>query len=68
MSNQITDELKPCPFCGGRAILTKTDYKDYYILCALDNFCNVRPSTSLSRSKKTVIKAWNTRSLEGGRP
>ena len=50
-------ELKRCPFCGGEAELKRG-------LTNLDNFvecvaCGCR--TKLHNTKKSAIKAWNTR-------
>lgn len=53
-------ELKPCPFCGGKAILTSetTNYfsERYFVLC---NDCHNR--TKGCQFRRTAIEAWNRR-------
>ena len=56
-------ELKPCPFCGGQAILigrelyfSQTNKKSYHIECSK---CLVR--TVEVMGKESVVKAWNWR-------
>lgn len=49
-------DLKPCPFCSGKAILAQiSESDDYYVVCedcaAYTDF----------RSKEKAINAWNTR-------
>ena len=47
------EELKACPFCGGRAILGM-----FTIWC--EN-CAVETQQNTDKTKKEIIKAWNTR-------
>lgn len=50
------DELKPCPFCGGREITIKGG--KYLRWCKCEG-CNAK---SEARAKKReAIEAWNTR-------
>ena len=55
-----TDELKPCPFCGGDAEIY--DFKDgrYFVGCSNTN-CDVYPYTSIHYDKEDAIAAWNRR-------
>lgn len=47
-------ELKPCPFCGGKAELS--NYTHYWIGC---KDCWVE--TKCYKSKEEAIEAWNRR-------
>lgn len=56
-------ELKPCPFCGGKAKITDTNTEDkqhfYYIQCTK---CGAAACFgNESETKKDAIKAWNRR-------
>lgn len=34
MSEELNDELKPCPFCSGKAVLVRINERDeYYVVC-----------------------------------
>lgn len=60
----MTDKLKPCPFCGGKAAL-KTMGNGYYVDCALEKeFCAVIPSTWSYQTAEDAIEAWNARAGE----
>ena len=53
----MTDKLKPCPFCGGKAIFTSDFSESYnYVMCK-DCYCR----TQVFATKTTPIKIWNTR-------
>ena len=59
-------ELKPCPFCGGEAIVIKTDLGDgcaefYHAVC-LD--CSVEMKQYECMTRKEAIEAWNRRASE----
>lgn len=56
----MTEELKPCPFCGGKA-LCDTDIKGFWFVACPDDYCNMRVSTYHYGSKQEAIVAWNTR-------
>lgn len=56
------NELKPCPFCGGRAI-SKVDHNyaserfTYFVTCAI---CGIETKRDY-RTKYHAIEAWNMR-------
>ena len=56
-------ELKPCPFCGGKAkIIEVADYSStggsyWNVLCKLLNCC-----AQYGETKRQAISAWNKRS------
>ena len=55
-------ELKPCPFCGGEAVIRVLFGKEY--ICPIhERWCVIKPDTWLQSSLpiKKQIKAWNTR-------
>lgn len=60
-------ELKPCPFCGGKALRFKRDKayygESYFIGCKNAN-CNVRPHTDSYDRQCDATKAWNRRANE----
>jgi Lar family restriction alleviation protein len=60
----MATELKPCPFCGGKAMIRETTYGNnydaYFVWCCNKN-CDIRPSTKYLRLRKDVIEAWNRR-------
>ena len=53
---KMSEELKPCPFCGGNAILAEINgTDDYYVVCEVCCACtDFYP-------KEKAIKAWNSR-------
>ena len=57
-----TEELKPCPFCGGEAELRKhgIHIERWYVRCKR-NGCNY---TYNDDEKPLAIKAWNTRQAQ----
>ena len=54
------NELKPCPFCGGKATIRhESSFDVYYIHC---DTCNSETgNTGLYLEKGKAIEAWNTR-------
>lgn len=61
-------KIKPCPFCGGNAVLIKHPYATYfpyYVRC--DNFANcaiVGVATCSCKTPEEAIAAWNHRKGE----
>lgn len=55
-------ELKPCPFCGGKAILEKESnmYLWYFVKC---KDCHGRSAKKMEKEK--AIKAWERRADNG---
>lgn len=64
------NELKPCPFCGGRAVLRRGNKNKhgYFVLCTE---CNARSGfecdkyTSRQDNAQLAIEAWNRRKDNG---
>ncbi len=59
-------ELKPCPFCGGEAIVKTVEvlmYPTYYVRCGSLK-CRVMTSTVNCQTKNEAIKIWNRRVTE----
>ncbi len=49
-------ELKPCPFCGGEAILAETTGDEVLVEC-----CNCYAHTGIYAYEQEAIEAWNSR-------
>jgi hypothetical protein len=63
---QDEDSPKPCPFCGGDAILNKTSniYESvYFVTCdgSLDSGCAGLAMSNYCEDRGDAYKAWNTR-------
>ncbi len=54
----MMSELKPCPFCGGEALLLGSYERGYFVEC---NDCFAKTSNFGSEGKAESIVAWNTR-------
>lgn len=53
----MSEELKPCPFCGGKAILLDTVDGEYYVKCkkcGISTPAWVRAETSMNRWNRRV--------------
>lgn len=65
----MSEELKPCPFCGGKAVVHVND--GVRVMCTecgaktkglVDGYSQGRPMGSAINS---VVKAWNRRANDG---
>jgi Lar family restriction alleviation protein len=61
-----TPDLKPCPFCGRKALKTSWYRPDtnvlYQVSCSdKSSDCVVHPETSWYTDEKKAIDAWNRR-------
>ena len=58
----MSDELKPCPLCGGKAELVYIDrhYRECFVKCLK---CKVEQG-HVYRSKQSAITAWNRRKYD----
>ena len=57
-------ELKPCPFCGGKAWKTtcrNAELKPMYQISCPNEECNIQPYTNYSTDEETLVKEWNRR-------
>ena len=54
------EKLKPCPFCGGKAILEHSHLMPY-VKC-INLMCDVQPWTKCEYTDDEAIEAWNRRS------
>ena len=57
-------ELKPCPFCGGGAVVVQTRYRhgeEYFFVKCNNKDCPVIPETYENTEMKDAIEAWNGR-------
>ena len=65
MTKHEASLLKPCPFCGGKAILKKPGRRSlsYWAKCAGEK-CQVHPQTDYKYTPEEAIEAWNRRAHE----
>lgn len=56
----MSEELKPCPFCGSQPTWTADAPIDHEIKC-MNGTCEINP-TSWGIDRVKVINAWNRRS------
>jgi Lar family restriction alleviation protein len=58
-------ELKPCPFCGGKAELVKDrmalSFADSFFIRCDNADCYVKPQTPHRLSKDDAVNIWNRR-------
>lgn len=60
----MTDELKPCPFCGGELVITKHFKHDLYNAV---HRCTAIPSVVFDlMERESIVKCWNTRTHAAG--
>lgn len=61
----MSEELKPCPFCGGEASVDLYHADDWQVTCIGSYSCHgwrVFEDNAGYDSPEEAIKAWNTRS------
>ncbi|MFR5049414.1 MAG: Lar family restriction alleviation protein [Faecalispora sporosphaeroides] len=59
------DELKPCPFCGGKASIGKTiDGMNWQIVCRGECRC----TSAYFAQKENAVAAWNRRPATENKP
>lgn len=52
----MSDKLKPCPFCGGEAVISGCDGGDWIVIC---NVCDA--SIGDKGTEREAIEEWNCR-------
>ena len=57
---RMSSEIKPCPFCGGKAEVLYTGKYECFIRCRR----GCAEQTRLYKMKGSAIKAWNRRKPE----
>lgn len=55
----MTDELRPCPFCGGPAVVH--EYNGGFASIGCGGQCDFKPSAFGFPSVDSAIEVWNTR-------
>lgn len=60
----MNKELKPCPFCGGKACIMKTDYPPWVIYCTICG-ASVHGCVYGEKEGEKAIEAWNRRYEDG---
>jgi hypothetical protein len=68
MTNGIVNGLKPCPFCGGKAVVLQLpvgikSQGMYTVGCIEDSMCfgHISHVSMTFVSRKTAADTWNTR-------
>jgi len=59
----VSEELKSCPFCGGKAQVYGSENESYYWV-GCETGCDVNPQTAVHKTKSEAIKVWNKRVTE----
>ena len=54
------ENLKPCPFCGGKASLETEDGIYFYVIC---DECSADAGSVMCYDKEEAITAWNNRTI-----
>lgn len=63
----MKSELKPCPFCGGKAVLMQVPDTDLWTAgCNDDLMCwgNINHVTMVFCTRENAAKAWNRRRVK----
>ena len=62
----MAGNLKPCPFCGGEAVLQQDANEEYYVLCRkcqlLFGYCT--DTWAEFETSEGAIEAWNRRASD----
>ena len=64
----IMDKLKPCPFCGGEAVMISEPITHDRFLVACKNrgdMCKCEPCTNWFAIREEAAEAWNRRVNDG---
>jgi Lar family restriction alleviation protein len=59
----MTMELKPCPFCGGKAEVVDNEY--FVDVSCAHIHCRGYAASLMYNNKKEAIEAWNRRADNG---
>lgn len=62
MSDELNNELKPCPFCGGKAELIERIYGAYKDVTVACKQCGIR--STLFSNDLEAITFWNRRASD----
>ena len=58
-------QLKPCPFCGGKAAVGKFAVQGYFVAgCSNSVRCGVSPITFPRETPEEAMEIWNNRKDE----
>ena len=62
----MSEELKPCPFCGGEATLDHVNgsHGELWDIFCSTRSCEIRPCTVWFTTEQDAIEAWNRRVSE----
>lgn len=60
----MTNNLKPCPFCGAAANIG-FDFKHDYVVFCTNEFCMLNELEYGFDSEEEAIEAWNRRTNDG---
>lgn len=55
------DDLKPCPFCGGKAVLIESIPAQVFKVECMNTSCYCFSTSIIFSSKSNAIEAWNRR-------
>lgn len=55
------DDLKPCPFCGGKAILVESIHAQVFKVECMNTSCYCFNTSTIFSNKTNAIEAWNRR-------
>ena len=63
----LVNELRPCPFCGGRAAIVhkKEPVGECWKVYCMNEDCWCEASTPAYNRRETAVEAWNRRADNG---